>query len=113
MMPISLAETARIILRVAAALDYAHSKGIIHRDLKPGNFLFDETGDPFISDYGIAKFSQSQSNLTGSSIIGTPTYMSPEQAQGDDIDSRSDIYSLGVIVYEMLSGKPPYEANTP
>src|SRR5688572_5413296 len=103
--PISLEETARIIQRVAAALDYAHSKGIIHRDLKPGNILFDETGDPFISDYGIAKLAQSQTNLTGSSIIGTPTYMSPEQAQGNDIDHRSDIYSLGVIVYEMLSGK--------
>jgi serine/threonine protein kinase len=111
--PVSLAETARIILRVAAALDYAHSKGIIHRDLKPANILFDETGDPFISDYGIAKFSQSQTNLTGGRIMGTPTYMSPEQAQGDEIDNRSDIYSLGVIVYEMLSGKPPYEANTP
>ena len=111
--PISLEETARIVQRVAAALDYAHSKGIIHRDLKPGNILFDENGDPFISDYGIAKLAQSQTNLTGSSIIGTPAYMSPEQAQGNDIDSRSDIYSLGVIVYEMLSTKPPFEANTP
>lgn len=111
--PLSLTETARIIQRVGAALDYAHTKGIIHRDLKPGNILFDESGDPFISDYGIAKLSQSQTNLTGTSIIGTPTYMSPEQAQGEDIDGRSDIYSLGVIVYEMLSGRLPYEANTP
>lgn len=111
--PLPLEEVARIVQRVAAALDYAHSKGIIHRDLKPGNILFDETDDPYISDYGIAKLSQSQTNLTGSSIIGTPTYMSPEQAQGEDIDSRSDIYSLGVIVYEMLSNTLPYEANTP
>ncbi len=111
--PISLQEAARIVLRVAAALDYAHSKGIIHRDLKPANILFDETGDPFISDYGIAKLTHSQTNITGSGIIGTPIYMSPEQGQGEDIDSRSDIYSLGVIAYEMLSGTPPYKANTP
>jgi serine/threonine protein kinase len=111
--PMSLPETAHIIQRIAAALDYAHSKGIIHRDLKPGNILFDETGSPFISDYGIAKLALSQTNLTGSSIIGTPTYMSPEQAQGEEIDGRSDIYSLGVIIYEMLSGKPPYHATTP
>jgi len=112
--PVSLEETARIVDRVATALDYAHSKGIIHRDLKPGNILFDEVGDPYISDYGIAKLAQAQqTNLTGSSIIGTPTYMSPEQAQGNEIDGRSDLYSLGVIVYEMLSTKPPYEAATP
>lgn len=109
----SIEETARIVRRIAAALDYAHAKGIIHRDLKPGNILFDEAGDPFISDYGIAKLAQSQTNYTGSSIIGTPTYMSPEQGQGDDIDGRSDIYSLGVITYEMLSGVVPYQANTP
>lgn len=109
----SIEETARIILRVAAALDYAHSKGIIHRDLKPANILFDEADDPFISDYGIAKLAQSQTNYTGSSIIGTPAYMSPEQGQGDEVDGRSDIYSLGVIIYEMLAGKVPYQANTP
>lgn len=109
----SVEETARVVLRVAAALDYAHSKGIIHRDLKPGNILFDEADDPYISDYGIAKLAQSQTNVTGSSIIGTPAYMSPEQGQGEDIDSRSDIYSLGVIIYEMLSGVVPYQANTP
>jgi len=111
--PLSLEEVLQVIRRVAAALDYAHSKGIIHRDLKPANILFDEAGEPYISDYGIAKLSQSQTNITGSGIIGTPTYMSPEQGQGEDIDSRSDIYSLGVIIYEMLSGVPPYKANTP
>lgn len=109
----SLEETARVIRRVAAALDYAHSKGIIHRDLKPANILFDDAGEPFISDYGIAKLAQSETNYTGSSIIGTPSYMSPEQGQGGDIDGRSDIYSLGIIVYEMLTGKLPYQANTP
>jgi hypothetical protein len=111
--PASLEETTRVIRRVAAALDYAHSKGIVHRDLKPANILFDETGEPFISDYGIAKLTQSETNFTGSGIIGTPSYMSPEQGQGEEIDGRSDIYSLGIIVYEMLTGKLPYEANTP
>jgi serine/threonine-protein kinase len=111
--PIPLDETVRILDRLAAALDYAHSKGIIHRDLKPANIMFDDAGEPFVSDFGIAKFLESQTNLTGGSIIGTPAYMSPEQAQGEEVDARSDIYALGVIAYEMLSGKPPYEANTP
>ena len=106
-------EIAYIIQRVAAALDYAHDKGVIHRDLKPGNILFDEYDNPYISDFGIAKLSQASIKLTSSGIIGTPTYMSPEQAQGEDVDGRSDIYSLGVILFEMLSGKTPFEATTP
>jgi serine/threonine protein kinase len=109
----SFSEITFIIRRVAAALDYAHEKGVIHRDLKPGNILFDEYNNPYISDFGIAKISQSSIKLTSSGIIGTPTYMSPEQAQGEDVDGRSDIYSLGVILFEMLSGKTPYEATTP
>ena len=109
----TFSEIAYIIQRVAAALDYAHDKGVIHRDLKPGNILFDEYNNPFISDFGIAKISQSSIKLTSSGIIGTPTYMSPEQAQGEEVDGRSDIYSLGVILFEMLSGKTPYEATTP
>jgi serine/threonine-protein kinase len=109
----SLQDTARIIDRLAQALSYAHKKGIIHRDLKPDNVLFDSNGDPFISDFGVAKFAEAASNLTGSGIIGTPAYMSPEQAQGERVDSRSDIYGLGVIVYHMLSGRQPYHADTP
>lgn len=110
-MPID--ETARIIEKVAQGLAYAHRKGIIHRDLKPDNILFDENGDPFISDFGVAKLSESTSNLTGSGVIGTPAYMSPEQAQGAPIDMRSDVYGLGVIVYQMLTGHQPYSADTP
>src|SRR5687767_12761072 len=94
---LSLSEIAHIIQRVAAALDYAHNKGVIHRDLKPGNILFDEYNNAYISDFG----------------IGTLTHMSPEQAMGEEVDGRSDIYSLGVILFEMLSGKTPYEATTP
>ena len=111
--PMTFTEIANIIQRVAAALDYAHDKGVIHRDLKPGNILFDEYDNPYISDFGIAKLSQASIKLTSSGIIGTPTYMSPEQAQGEAVDGRSDIYSLGVILFEMLSGKTPYEATTP
>ena len=110
---LSLAEIAHILQRIAAALDYAHHKGIIHRDLKPGNILFDEDNHAYISDFGIAKFAQASTKLTSSGIIGTPTHMSPEQARGEDVDGRTDIYSLGVILFEMLSGKTPFEATTP
>jgi hypothetical protein len=109
----SLQDAARIIERLASALAYAHKNGIVHRDLKPDNILFDNTGDPFISDFGVAKFTGTSSNLTGSGIIGTPAYMSPEQAQGEPVDNRSDIYGLGVIIFQMLSGKQPYHATTP
>jgi serine/threonine protein kinase len=110
---LSLAEIGHILQRLAAALDYAHSKGIIHRDLKPGNILFDEYDNAYISDFGIAKFTQGTARLTSPGIIGTPTHMSPEQALGEHVDARSDVYSLGVILFEMLSGKTPFEATTP
>ncbi|NJN80056.1 MAG: serine/threonine protein kinase [Anaerolineales bacterium] len=109
----TMQETATIIGKVAQGLAYAHRKGIVHRDLKPDNVLFDENGDPFISDFGIAKLAESGNSLTGSGVIGTPAYMSPEQAQGKEIDARSDVYGLGVIIYQMLSGHQPYSADTP
>jgi len=107
-------QAVHLIRRMASALDYAHERGIIHRDLKPGNILFDGRGDPYLTDFGIVKMAQGGATLTGESIIGTPAYMSPEQAQGDTtIDHRTDIYSLGVILFEMLTGKQPYSADTP
>ncbi len=110
-----LAETIRIVNRLAPALDEAHEQGIIHRDLKPDNILFDHRNDPFITDFGIVKLSEgSETITTGNAIIGTPAYMSPEQARGEArLDGRSDIYALGVILFEMLAGKLPYEASTP
>jgi len=111
--PLSIPEAARILEHIAPALDEAHAKGIIHRDLKPGNILFDQYNEPYVSDFGIAKLSETQTNVTGSAIVGTPAYMSPEQAQGEGIDGRSDIYGIGVILFEMLSGQQPYHGDTP
>jgi len=112
--PMSMTDTARIISRLAPALDAAHAKGIIHRDLKPGNVLFDQYGNSFLSDFGIARLTQQgAATLTGTAIVGTPAYMSPEQVRGDkEIDGRSDIYALGILVYQMLTGKQPYRGNT-
>lgn len=109
----SVEDTARIIEKIAQGLAYSHKRGIVHRDLKPDNILFDNNGDPFISDFGVAKLTEASGGLTGSGVIGTPAYMSPEQAQGSEIDGRSDVYGLGVIVYQMLSGQQPYSADTP
>ncbi len=111
----TIEEAVKIIEQIAPGLDEAHSKGIVHRDLKPANILFTNKGVPLISDFGIAKFSQGEAsgNMTGSAIIGTPAYMAPEQASGDPIDGRADIYALGVILYEMVIGKQPYQADTP
>jgi len=107
-------EAVKILAQLAPGMDEAHSKGIVHRDLKPSNILFDGKGVPYISDFGIAKLSQAQSgNMTGSAIIGTPAYMAPEQAQGTGVDGRTDIYAVGIILFEMLTGRQPYEADTP
>jgi predicted Ser/Thr protein kinase len=111
--PMTVQEAAHLVAHIAPGLDEAHAKHIVHRDLKPGNILFDQFNEPYISDFGIAKLSESQTNVTGSAIIGTPAYMSPEQAQGEGIDGRSDIYALGVILFEMLTGQQPYHGDTP
>jgi len=108
---LSLEELEKPLKQIAQALDYAHQQGIIHRDLKPGNIMLDENGNAYLSDFGIARVLGS--DLTGSMIIGTPAYMSPEQANGLPIDGRSDIYSLGVVVFELLTGRGPFQAETP
>ena len=113
--PLSLPEASAIISQLAPALDEVHAHGIVHRDLKPSNILFDQRGKPFISDFGTAKLQDAQTKLTETGgAVGTPAYMSPEQIQGEyDLDGRSDIYTLGVILFEMLSGSHPFETNTP
>lgn len=110
---LSLRETLQILNRLASALDEVHSRGVVHRDLKPGNILFDHAGQAYLSDFGIAKVGDATMTITGQSVVGTPTYISPEQAQGKPVDHRSDIYALGVILYQMLTGDVPYKAETP
>lgn len=112
--PLPTAEAARILRRMGAALDRAHEAGIVHRDLKPGNILFDQYGEAYLADFGIVRLTQAGGTLTATGgIVGTPAYMSPEQIQGKQLDGRTDIYALGIIVFEMLTGKKPYEADTP
>jgi len=108
---LSLEETAQIIDRIAPALDSAHKQNIIHRDIKPDNILFDIDGHPYISDFGVAKPDKND-NPESEGMVGTPGYMSPEQANGGDVDERSDVYSLGVVICQMLSGKPPSKKET-
>ena len=109
-----LSEVNRLIASLALALDYAHARGAIHRDIKPANILFTSQDEPVISDFGIAKLMHEslQISATGS-IIGTPAYMSPEQARGVSLDGRSDQYSLGIMAYELVAGRVPFQAETP
>ncbi len=110
--PLDLDYAADVFIQIARGLNYAHSKGVIHRDLKPSNILFDESGNAYLADFGLAKMAEGSLNLTQSDkIVGTPAYMAPEQLRGDSIDYRADIYSLGGILYHMLVGRPPFEAS--
>jgi len=108
-----LDESLRIVSRICSALAAAHKSGTVHRDIKPANILFDDTGQTFIADFGIAKLAQSTSTLTGNTLVGTPAYMSPEQFSGEyEIDGRSDQYSLAIVLFEMLSGELPFKGDT-
>lgn len=112
---LSLGEIDRIFTQLADALGYAHAQGVVHRDLKPANALIDSSGNLFLTDFGIAKLLESASpRLTQTdAIMGTPAYISPEQAAALSVDQRSDIYSLGIILYEMVTGRVPFVADTP
>ncbi len=109
--PIAPKRVETILKQVSSALDYAHRQEIIHRDIKPGNILLDTEGNALLADFGIAKITSSTTNLTGTGVVGTPAYMSPEQTHGGS-DHRADIYALGIVVFEMLTGKQPYRAES-
>lgn len=110
---LAIKDSLRIMREIAGALDFAHKKGFVHRDIKPENILFSQTGAAVLSDFGIARASDGGTHLTATgSIVGTPHYMSPEQAQGKPVDGRSDLYSLGIVFYQMLTGKVPFEGDS-
>lgn len=111
---LSVGQILDIATDIAQGLDFAHSKGFVHRDVKPGNVLFRADGRVVLADFGIAKaMDGSNSSTVAGASIGTPDYMSPEQARGEPVDGRSDLYSLGTVLYEMLVGTPPYQAGDP
>jgi len=111
---LSLAEAVPVIVQIANALEFAHNRGVVHRDLKPANIMFRDSGTPVLTDFGIAR-SQDGATMrltqTGM-LVGTPTYMSPEQINGVAVDGRADQYSLGILFYELLTGAPPFRAET-
>jgi serine/threonine protein kinase len=114
--PIPFWEGARLLLPITQALEFAHRHGIVHRDVKPSNLLFSETGDLMLSDFGIAKMLDlgDASRLTSTNMtLGTPDYMAPEQIHSKDVDHRADIYSLGVVLYEMITGRKPFIGKNP
>lgn len=106
------AELKRVLVGVAKALAYAHERGYVHRDVAPGNILFDSADNPVLTDFGIALAASQSARITSTGFsVGTSHYMSPEQARGGEIDARSDLYSLGVLCWYGLAGKPPYDGN--
>jgi len=110
----SLGEVADLLAQLASALDYAHKQGIVHRDIKPSNVMFDEHGNAYVVDFGIAKLIEATESLTGTGVsMGTPAYMAPEQWKGDPISPATDQYALGVMTYALCTGHPPFEGPTP
>ena len=106
------AEAATIMAQVCRALEAAHNEGVVHRDLKPQNIMLDKTGRVYVMDFGIARSLVTPGMTQTGALIGTPDYMSPEQAKGQTLDVRSDLFTVGIIFYEILSGQSPFEADT-
>ncbi|MBW4438148.1 MAG: protein kinase [Pleurocapsa minor GSE-CHR-MK-17-07R] len=110
--PLEFNRAADIFTQIARGLGYAHLREVIHRDLKPSNIMLDESGNAYLTDFGLAKLLKDSKDITRTgSIVGTPVYMSPEQLRGEDLDTRSDIYSMGVLLYHMMAGKPPFDSD--
>jgi ABC-type sugar transport system substrate-binding protein len=110
--PLPLDQAADICTQVARGLTYAHSQGVIHRDIKPSNVMFDDAGNAYLADFGLAKITEYAEDLTKTgNVVGTPAYVAPEQLRAETVDHRADIYSLGVVLYHMLAGRAPFEMN--
>jgi serine/threonine-protein kinase len=113
--PLDVEKILSLVEQISPALDYAHSKSVLHRDLKPSNVLMDDDGGAYLTDFGIARIlgEQPGATITQQGVVGTPSYMSPEQAQGQPLDNRSDIYALGIMLFEMATGRRPFHSDTP
>jgi serine/threonine protein kinase len=111
--PLPLEQTVAIVEQIAGALDYVHARGLVHRDVKPSNIIVDEAGQATLLDFGIVRAADGTRLTTGGALMGTPQYMSPEQAEAQDIDHRSDVYALGVVAYQMCTGQAPFDAVSP
>jgi uncharacterized protein YjdB len=105
---LSIASTGAVVYHVGSALDYAHRRGVVHRDVKPGNILLDADGDPIVTDFGIAKIAEAPGYTLVGTVLGTPTYMSPEQCMALEVGPPSDQYALGIVAYQMLAGHAPF-----
>src|SRR5439155_25330664 len=113
--PMSIRQAAELITKVARTVHYAHERGIVHRDIKPGNILLDAKGEPHLTDFGLARLVETESTVTRTlEVLGTPSYIAPEQAVGNNagVTSATDIYGLGAVLYHLLTEHPPFAAGT-